>query len=173
MQKITPMLWYDKEAEEAAQHYISVFSKRPGGKKGESRVLAISRYPEGSPGPAGSVMVVSFQVEGQEFQALNGGKQSFAFNESLSFVVDCESQQEVDYFWTELAKGGEEGPCGWLKDRYGLSWQITPRGMEEMLGSPNKEGARRAMQAMLQMKKLDLAELQRAFKGEPAVQRSK
>lgn len=173
MQKITPMLWYDKEAEEAAQHYISVFSTRPGSNRGESKVLAISRYGEAGPGPAGSVMVVSFQLDGQPFQALNGGQQGFAFNESISFVVECESQEEVDYFWAELSKGGEEGPCGWLKDRYGLSWQVIPRGMEEMLNSPNREGAQRAMKAMLAMKKLDLAELQRAFDGELAGQRSK
>ena len=169
MHKITPMLWYDHEAEEAANHYISVFSKRPGSDRGESKVLAVSRYGEAGPGPAGSVMVVRFQLEGQEFTALNGGRQDFAFSEAISFVVECESQDEVDYFWTELSRDGEEGPCGWLKDRYGLSWQVTPRGMEEMLTAPDQVKAQRAMKAMLAMKKLDLAELQRAFDGEPAM----
>jgi predicted 3-demethylubiquinone-9 3-methyltransferase (glyoxalase superfamily) len=173
MQKITPMLWYDHEAEEAAQHYISVFSRRPGSNRGESKILTISRYGEAGPGPAGSVMVVNFQLDGQQFQALNGGQQGFAFNESISFVIECESQQEVDYFWTELSMGGEEGPCGWLKDRYGLSWQVVPGGMEEMLNSPDQEAAQRAMKAMLAMKKLDLAELQRAFNGEVAAPRVK
>ena len=167
MQKVTPMLWYDHEAEDAATHYVSVFSKRPGAKRGESKILAISRYGEAGPGPAGSVMVVRFQLEGQEFTALNGGPQDFAFSDAISFVIDCESQDEVDYFWTEFSRDGQEGPCGWLKDRYGLSWQVIPRGMEEMLSAPDQVKAQRAMKAMLGMKKLDLAELQRAFDGEP------
>jgi predicted 3-demethylubiquinone-9 3-methyltransferase (glyoxalase superfamily) len=167
MPKITPMLWYDDQAEEAANRYIKVFSGRPGPEdRGESKVLETARYGEAGPGPAGTVMVVSFLLEGQEFTALNGGQQQFAFNESISFVVNCESQEEVDYFWDALADGGEESVCGWLKDRYGVSWQVTPKGMEEMLNSPNQEGAQRAMKAMLGMKKLDLAELQRAFAGE-------
>jgi predicted 3-demethylubiquinone-9 3-methyltransferase (glyoxalase superfamily) len=173
MQKITPMLWYDTEAEEAAQHYISVFSKGPGTKKGESKILDITRYGDAGPGPAGTVMVVRFALEGQEFTALNGGKQNFAFSEAFSFVIDCESQQEVDYFWAALSEGGEEGPCGWLKDRYGFSWQVTPRGMEEILGAPDQEKAQRAMKAMLQMKKLDLRELERAFNGEAVSARQK
>jgi predicted 3-demethylubiquinone-9 3-methyltransferase (glyoxalase superfamily) len=169
MQKITPMLWYDTEAEEAAQHYISVFSKRPGAKKGESKVLEITRYGEAGPGPAGTVMVVSFTLEGQQFTALNGGQQGFHFSEAVSFVIECEDQQEVDYFWNALTtNGGEEGPCGWLKDRYGLSWQVTPKGMEKMLNAPDQEKAQRAMKAMLSMKKIDLGELERAFNGEPA-----
>jgi predicted 3-demethylubiquinone-9 3-methyltransferase (glyoxalase superfamily) len=164
------MLWFDNEAEDAANHYISVFSKRPGSKKGESKVLTVARYGEAGPGPAGSVMVVSFQLDGQEIQALNGGKQPFSFSEAISFVVNCEDQNEVDYFWNAFIQaGGEEGPCGWLKDRYGLSWQVTPAGMEEVLNSPDQEGAQRAMKAMLQMKKLDLKELQRAFAGKAAV----
>ena len=165
MQKITPMLWYDDQAEEAADHYIAVFSKRPGSGRGESKVLSVSRYGEAGPGPAGSVMVVEFQLEGQEFTALNGGRQQFSFNEALSFVVNCESQEEIDYFWTALSEGGEESVCGWLKDRYGLSWQVVPTGMAEMLNSPSQEAAQRAMRAMLGMKKIDLAELQRAFAG--------
>jgi predicted 3-demethylubiquinone-9 3-methyltransferase (glyoxalase superfamily) len=163
MQKITPMLWYDDQAEEAANHYITIFSKRPGSGHGESKVLSVSRYSEVGPGPAGSVMVVEFQLDGQDFTALNGGAQQFAFNEAISFVVNCESQEEVDYFWAALSEGGEESVCGWLKDKYGVSWQVTPTGMAEMLNSPNQEGARRAMQAMLGMRKIDLAELQRAF----------
>ena len=170
MPKITPMLWYDKEAEEAAEHYISVFSKRPGSKRGESKVLNVARYGEAGPGPAGTVMVVSFQLDGQEFQALNGGKQPFSFSEAISFVVNCEDQQEVDYFWNAFVQaGGEEGPCGWLKDRYGLSWQVVPKGMEELFNSPDQEAAQRAIKAMLQMKKLDLKELVRAFAGKAAV----
>jgi predicted 3-demethylubiquinone-9 3-methyltransferase (glyoxalase superfamily) len=169
MQKISPMLWFDNQAEEAANHYISVFSKRPGSNRGESKILNVTRYGEAGPGPAGSVMLVQFQLEGEVFQALNGGRQEFAFSEAISFVVDCESQLEVDYFWSAFTQsGGEEGPCGWLKDKYGLSWQITPQGMERMLNSPDQEKAQRAMKAMLQMKKLDLAELERAYNGELA-----
>ena len=170
MPKITPMLWFDKESEEAAEHYVSVFSKRPGSKRGESKILNVARYGEAGPGPAGTVMVVSFQLDGQEFQALNGGKQPFSFSEAISFVVNCEDQQEVDYFWNAFVQaGGEEGPCGWLKDRYGLSWQVVPKGMEEMFNSPDQEAAQRAIKAMLQMKRLDLKELQRAFAGKEAV----
>jgi predicted 3-demethylubiquinone-9 3-methyltransferase (glyoxalase superfamily) len=167
MQKITPMLWFDNQAEQAAEHYISVFSKRPGTKAGESKILEMTRYGEAGPGPAGSVMVVRFQLEGQEFQALNGGRQNFAFNEAISFVIECETQAEVDYFWNAFTAEGEEGPCGWLKDRYGLSWQVVPIGFEQMLNSPDQAGAQRAVKAMLGMKKLDLSELQRAFAGEP------
>ncbi len=166
MQKITPMLWFDNQAEEAADHYVSVFSNRPGRERGESKILAVTRYGEAGPGPAGSVMVVAFQLEGQEFTALNGGPQHFAFSEAISFVVNCETQQEVDYFWSRLSEGGEEGPCGWLKDRFGLSWQVTPTGMDAMLSDPDQEKAQRAMKAMLGMKKIDIAVLQRAFAGE-------
>jgi len=166
LQKITPMLWFDTQAEEAANLYIDVFSKRPGTGHGKSQVVRVSRYNEAGPGPAGSVMVVEFELEGQSFTGLNGGQQQFGFNEAISFVVNCESQEEVDYFWDALSSnGGEESVCGWLKDRYGVSWQITPTGMDEMLSSPNQEGAKRAMEAMLGMKKIDLAELQRAFDG--------
>jgi predicted 3-demethylubiquinone-9 3-methyltransferase (glyoxalase superfamily) len=166
MQKIVPMLWFDNQAEEAAQHYISVFSKRPGSKRGESRVLSLSRYGEAGPGTPGTVMVVSFQLDGQEITALNGGPQPFHFSEAISFVINCEDQKEVDYFWSAFTEGGEEGPCGWLKDRYGLSWQVVPTGMEQMLNDPDQEKAQRAMKAMLAMKKIDLAELQRAFAGQ-------
>jgi len=169
VQKITPMLWFDNQAEQAADHYITVFSKRPGANRGISKVLDVTRFGEAGPGPAGTVMVVRFQLEGQEFSALNGGPQDFAFSEAISFVVNCDDQAEVDYFWSALSEGGEEGPCGWLKDRYGLSWQVTPAGMEEMLSDPDQTKAQRAMKAMLGMKKIDLAELQRAFAGEAAV----
>lgn len=165
MQKITPMLWYDDQAEEAANHYITVFSNRPGPRAGESRIVSISHYSEVGPGPAGSVMVVEFQLEGQTFTALNGGKEPFGFNEAISLVVNCESQEEVDYFWSALSEGGEESVCGWLKDRYGLSWQVTPTPLPAMLRSPDQEGAQRAMRAMLGMTKLDVAELERAFAG--------
>ena len=168
MKKITPMLWFDGQAEQATEHYIAVFSKRPGANRGQSRVLETSRYSEAGPGPAGSVMVIRFELEGQEFTALNGGPE-YKFSEAVSFVIDCEDQREVDYFWNALAQGGEEGPCGWLKDRFGLSWQVVPREMMQMLGSPEQEKAQRAVKAMLQMKKLDVAELRRAFNGEPAV----
>jgi len=167
VQKITPMLWFDNQAEQAANHYVSVFSKRPGSNRGVSKVLDVTRYGEAGPGPAGTVMVVRFQLEGQEFTALNGGAQQFAFSEAISFVVNCENQEEVDYFWSALSEGGEEGPCGWLKDRYGLSWQVTPAGMEEMLSHPDQAKAQRAMKAMLAMKKIDLAGLERAFASEP------
>jgi predicted 3-demethylubiquinone-9 3-methyltransferase (glyoxalase superfamily) len=165
MRKITPMLWFDDQAEAAADHYVSVFSRRPGRNRGESRVLDVARYGEAGPGPAGSVMLVRFQLEGEEFTALNGGPEHFTFSEAISFVIDCESQEEVDYFWSALSEGGEEGPCGWLKDRYGLSWQVVPRGMEEMFNASDQKKAQRAMKAMLAMKKLDIAELQRAFAG--------
>jgi predicted 3-demethylubiquinone-9 3-methyltransferase (glyoxalase superfamily) len=169
VQKITPMLWFDNQAEQAATHYTTVFSKRPGSNRGISKVLDVTRYGEAGAGPAGTVMLVRFQLEGQEFSALNGGPQDFAFSEAISFVVNCDDQTEVDYFWSALSEGGEEGPCGWLKDRYGLSWQVTPAGMEEMLSDPDQTRAQRAMKAMLGMKKIDLAELQRAFAGEASV----
>lgn len=165
MQKIAPMLWFDDQAEEAANHYVDVFSKRPGSPHGASRVRDVTRYGEAGPGPAGTVMVVSFELDGQTFTALNGGPQAWSFSEAISFVVTCDSQDEVDYFWGALSEGGEEGACGWLKDRYGLSWQVTPAGMEEMLGNPDQEKAQRAMRAMLGMKKLDLEDLRRAFEG--------
>jgi len=166
MQKIAPMLWFDDQAEEAANHYVSVFSGRPGGGGEPSKILDVTRYGEAGPGAVGTVMIVAFQLEGQDFTALNGGDQGFKFDESISFVITCEDQGEVDYFWNAFTEnGGQESVCGWLKDRYGLSWQVTPKGMEEMLNSPDQEGAQRAMKAMLEMKKIDLAELERAFAG--------
>jgi len=166
MQKITPNLWFDEQGEEAANYYVSVFSARPGAPdRPESRILNISHYGEAGPRPAGMVLTVDFQLEGQRFTAINGGPE-FSFTEAVSFLVTCETQEEVDYFWETLSSnGGQEGPCGWLKDRYGLSWQIVPAGMEEMLTDPDQEKSQRAMKAMLGMKKLDLAELRRAFEG--------
>ena len=153
MQKITPWLWFDTEAEEAAQFYTSVF---PNSKIGE-----ITRYGEAGPRPDGMVMTVSFELEGQEFAALNGGP-DFSFNEAVSFQVGCKDQDEVDRYWNALSEGGEEGPCGWLKDRFGLSWQIIPDRLPELLNDPDREKAQRVMQAMLQMQKIEVAELERA-----------
>jgi len=152
--KITPFLWFDTQAEEAAEFYTSVF--------GNSRVLSVNRYGDAGPGPSGSVMIVRFELDGREFVALNGGPQHFNFNESVSFVVNCSSQDEVDYFWEKLTEGGEEGPCGWLKDKYGLSWQVVPDRLPELVSDPDPERSQRAMRAMFQMKKIDVAALERA-----------
>jgi predicted 3-demethylubiquinone-9 3-methyltransferase (glyoxalase superfamily) len=153
MQKITPWLWFDTEAEEAANFYVSVFRN--------SRILDISRYGEAGPRPAGMVMTVAFELDGQQFAALNGGPE-FSFNESVSFLVDCETQDEVDRFWKELSDGGEQGPCGWLKDKYGVSWQVIPTALNTLLNDPDPARAQRAMKAMLQMGKIDIAALQEA-----------
>lgn len=154
MQTITPCLWFDDNAEEAVNFYLSVFKN--------SKVLNTSRFGEGGPRPAGMVMVVNFELNGQPFIALNGGPE-FRFTEATSFYVSCASQDEVDWYWNRLAAdGGEEGQCGWLKDRFGLSWQIVPTALGELLGDPDPVKARRVMQAMLQMRKLDIAGLQRA-----------
>lgn len=158
-QKITPNLWFDGNAEEAANFYVSVFD--------DGRVVDIARYPEGSPGPTGDVMVVHFEVNGQRFTGINGGPQ-YKFSEAVSFQISCETQDEVDRYWEKLTDGGEEGPCGWLKDRFGLSWQVTPKGMDELFGGDNPERAQRAMQAMLKMKKLDIEALRAAADGVPA-----
>jgi predicted 3-demethylubiquinone-9 3-methyltransferase (glyoxalase superfamily) len=161
-QKIVPYLWFDKEAEEAATLYVDLFKARPGTPAGESKVIEVNRYTEAGPGEPGSAMVVSFELEGQEFIALNGGPQ-FTFTEAFSVFVRCESQEEVDYFWNALtADGGEESQCGWLKDRFGLSWQIIPNRLMELIGDPDPGRAQRAMQAMLQMQKIDVAEIERA-----------
>ena len=155
--KITPFLWFDHQAEEAAQLYVSLFP--------QSKILSVARYGEGGPGPAGSAMTVNFELAGQEFIALNGGPM-YKFTEAVSLMVDCEDQQEVDRLWSRLlADGGEESMCGWLKDRFGLSWQIIPTVLSQLIGDPNPEKARRATQAMLQMKKIDIAALQRAHAG--------
>jgi len=153
MPKITPFLWFDTQAEEAAKLYVSVF---PNSKLGE-----VSHYGEAGPGTPGSVMTVSFELDGQAFTALNGGPE-YTFTEAVSFQVDCETQEEVDHYWSALSDGGEEGPCGWLKDRYGLSWQIVPTALFRLLGDPDREKSQRAMAAMLKMRKLDIAELERA-----------
>ena len=162
MQKITPFLWFNDQAEEAAEFYVSTFNGRPGGSAGgESKVLNVTRYGEGGPGTPGSAMTASFVLEGLEFTALNGGPE-FAFTEATSFHVSCESQEEVDYFWKALTDGGEESQCGWLKDKYGLSWQIIPTALHRLLGDADPGRAQRAMQAMLQMQKIDIAEMERA-----------
>ena len=154
MQKITPFLWFDSQAEQAAHFYISLFK--------DSKITSISRYGEGGPGPQGSVMAVNFQLEGQEFIALNGGPE-FQFTPAISFFVDCATQEEVDRLWNKLTEGGEEVQCGWLKDKYGLSWQIVPSGLSELLNGKDVEGSRRAMQAMLQMKKIDIEKMRQAY----------
>ncbi len=158
-QKIIPNLWFDTEAEEAAGFYTSVFRN--------SRILNITHYPEAGPRPAGTVMTVEFELDGQRFVGINGGPQ-FTFDEAVSFQITCETQDEIDYYWKRLSEGREEGPCGWLKDRYGLSWQVVPTGMEELFADPDRERAQRAMQAMLGMRKLDMAALRRAADGVPA-----
>ena len=163
MQTITPFLWFDDKAEEAAELYVSVFSARRGSAPGAgaSKIVDVSRYGEAGPGTPGTAMVVAFQLEGLEFTALNGGP-DHEFTDAISFVVNCEGQEEVDELWAALSEGGEEGPCGWLKDRYGLSWQIVPTVLTELLTDPDPEKAQRVMKAMLEMKKIDIAGLQRA-----------
>ena len=156
MQKITPFLWFDTEAEEAMNFYTSIFKN--------SKVKGVSRYGEAGPGAPGSVMTASFELEGMEFTALNGGPE-YKFNESISFLVNCKSQEEVDYLWERLTDGGEEGPCGWLKDKFGVSWQIVPTALGEMLGDPDPEKARRVMEAMLKMKKIEVPLLRQAYEG--------
>ena len=153
---ITPNLWFDTQAEEAAEFYTSVFPS--------SRIVSLARYTESSPGETGTVMTVEFELDGQRFVGINGGP-DFQFSEAISLQINCEDQDEVDYYWQRLSEGGEEGPCGWLKDRFGLSWQVTPAGMEELFSDSDPERASRAMQAMLEMRKLDVAALQRAADG--------
>ena len=159
MAKITPCLWFDGVADEAANFYVSLLP--------DSHIDSVSRAPADNPStPAGAVLVVDFTVAGQRFTGLNGGPQ-FRFTEAISFVIDCRDQEEVDRLWDALtANGGAPGRCGWLKDRYGMSWQVVPRQLGEMLGDPDREGARRAMEAMLRMTRIDIAELRRAFDGE-------
>jgi predicted 3-demethylubiquinone-9 3-methyltransferase (glyoxalase superfamily) len=153
-QRIVPNLWFDTEAEEAAKFYVSVFKN--------SKVISRSHYTEGSPREAGTVMTVEFELDGQRFVGINGGSQ-FTFDEAVSFGISCKDQDEVDYYWEKLtADGGQEGPCGWCKDKFGLSWQVIPTGMDVLLTDPDSERAERAMQAMLKMRKLDIAELERA-----------
>ena len=158
-QRIVPNLWFDTEAEEAAEFYLSVFKT--------GRIVSVSRYTEAGPRPAGTVMTVEFELDGQRFVGINGGPQ-FTFDEAVSFQITCEDQAEVDRYWEALTEGGEESQCGWLKDRYGLSWQVVPSGMEEVFSDPDPERAQRAMKAMLGMRKIDVAELRRAADGVPA-----
>jgi predicted 3-demethylubiquinone-9 3-methyltransferase (glyoxalase superfamily) len=157
-QKITPFLWFDGNAEEAATFYASVFP--------DAEITAVSRYGEGGPLPAGTPMVVSFRLAGLAFQALNGGPQ-FHFSEAVSFLIDCETQEEVDRYWDKLTEGGQPGPCGWLKDKFGLSWQVVPRALPKMLQDEDPERAGRVMQAMRGMGKIEIAGLERAYRGQP------
>ncbi len=152
----TTCLWFDGKAEEAANYYLSIFK--------DSKLGRIGHYTEAGPGPAGSVLIVEFELNGQKFVGLNGGPQ-FTFNESISFQIHCDDQDEVDYYWDRLTEGGEEVQCGWLKDKFGVSWQVVPKGAIDLLADPDPEKALRATQAMFTMKKLDLAALQRAHAG--------
>jgi predicted 3-demethylubiquinone-9 3-methyltransferase (glyoxalase superfamily) len=154
MQKINPFLWFDANAEEAVNRYVSIFD--------DARVTKTTRYEEGSPGPVGQVMTIEFELEGTTFVALNGGPQ-YTFTPAISFVVNCETQDEVDRLWEQLSEGGEPGPCGWLSDRFGVSWQIVPTVLGEMLADPDRERAQRVMKAMLQMTKIEVKALQDAY----------
>lgn len=157
MQKITPWFWFDTEAEEAAIFYTGIFA--------DSRIVEVSRYGDGGPRPAGTAMTVTFELDGHRYVGLNGGPQ-FPFTEAISLQVSCIDQAEVDRFWEQLVEGGEPGQCGWLKDRFGVSWQIVPAQLGELLGDPDPERAARAMQAMLAMSKLDINAIARAAAGE-------
>jgi predicted 3-demethylubiquinone-9 3-methyltransferase (glyoxalase superfamily) len=159
MPKIHPFLWFDTEAEEAANFYVSVFPN--------SKILTVMRNPAGAPGPEGQVLTVDFELDGFRVTALNGGP-NFRFSEVVSFVIDCQDQAEVDHYWDRLLDGGEESMCGWLKDRFGFSWQVTPRQIFETIGGPDAAGRERAMAAMMQMRKLDIAKLQAAYAGAAA-----
>jgi predicted 3-demethylubiquinone-9 3-methyltransferase (glyoxalase superfamily) len=154
MQKITPFLWFNDQAEEAVNFYVSIFKN--------SKVVSASRYGDAGPGPKGQVMVAVFELEGQKFMALNGGPQ-FHFTEAISLLVDCETQQEVDELWEKLTAGGQESQCGWLKDKYGLSWQIIPKELGQMMADKDPEKSKRVMMAMLKMSKIDVAALKRAY----------
>jgi len=157
MQKISPFLWFDGKAEEAMNFYVSVFKN--------SKVVSVSRHGEGGPGPKGTVMSATFELEGQRFLALNGGPH-FTFSPAISFFVNCETQQEVDELWEKLSEGGEKQRCGWLKDKYGLSWQIIPSALGKLLQDKDAETAKRVMKAMLQMDKIDIHRLKQAYDGE-------
>jgi predicted 3-demethylubiquinone-9 3-methyltransferase (glyoxalase superfamily) len=159
MQKITPFLWFKDQAEEAMKFYVSIFKN--------SKATSISRYGDAGPGPKGSVMVAKFQLDGQEFIALNGGPM-FTFSPAISFVVNCKTQEEVDEYWEKLSGGGETNQCGWLTDKYGLSWQIVPTILGELVADKDPEKSNRVMQAMLKMTKIDIGELQRAYDNDPS-----
>jgi predicted 3-demethylubiquinone-9 3-methyltransferase (glyoxalase superfamily) len=156
MQRIAPFLWFDDDAEEAANFYVSIFKN--------SKIKGVSRYGDAGPGPKGSVMVVNFELDGQEFIALNGGPQ-FKFTEAISFVVNCKTQKELDHYWSKLSKGGQKVQCGWLKDKFGLSWQVTPTILSELMRDKDPKVRERVMKEMLQMVKLDIEPLKRAAKG--------
>ncbi len=156
MQKITPFLWFDTQAEEAAKFYVSVFKN--------SRVVTVARYGDTGPGPKGSVMTVEFELDGERFVGLNGGP-NFKFTEAVSFVVNCQDQEEVDHFWEKLTAGGKEVQCGWLKDKYGLSWQIVPTVAIEYLKDKDPEKSQRVMAAIMKMIKIDIATLKQAYEG--------
>ena len=158
-QKIVPNLWFDTEAEEAAEFYTSVFDN--------ARIVNVTHYTESAPREAGMVMTVEFELDGQRFVGINGGPE-FKFDEAISFAIECETQEEIDYFWAKLTEGGEESVCGWLKDRFGVSWQVVPTGMDEVFADPDKERADRAMKAMLGMRKIDVEALRSAADGAPA-----
>ena len=160
MKTITPCLWFDTEGEEAARFYTSAFPN--------SKIVNIARYGSAGPRPEGTVMTVDFELDGQRFVALNGGPE-FTFSEATSLQVRCDSQEEIDHYWERLTDGGQEGPCGWLKDRYGFSWQVTPADIDELFADPDPERSRRAMEAMFEMKKLDIAALRAAAEGVPSV----
>ncbi len=168
MQKITPCLWFDKNCEEAINHYVDTFKGSPQ-KNGESKIISIARYEKGMQTPGieemeGKVITAIFELAGQSFMALDGGP-IFKLNEAASLVIDCEDQEEVDYFWEKLSAVPESEQCGWTKDKFGLSWQITPKRLGELLQDPDKEKAHRVMNAMLEMKKIDIAELEKAAEG--------
>jgi predicted 3-demethylubiquinone-9 3-methyltransferase (glyoxalase superfamily) len=154
MQKITPFLWFDGKAEDTMNFYVSVFKN--------SKVVRVSRYGDGGPGPKGTVMSATFELDGQQFYALNGGPQ-FTFTPAISLFVNCETQQEVDELWEKLSEGGKKERCGWLKDKYGLSWQIIPSALGKLLGDKDHAKANRVMMAMLQMDKIDIQRLQQAY----------
>ena len=159
MQRITTFLTFDDRAEEAVDFYVSIFE--------DSRILSSNRYGDAGPAPAGTFMSASFELAGQPFIALNGGS-SFTFSQGISLFVSCESQEEVDRFWERLSEGGEQGPCGWLTDKFGVSWQVIPRALGELLGGADREGANRVMEAMLQMSKIEIEGLRRAYEGQQA-----
>jgi predicted 3-demethylubiquinone-9 3-methyltransferase (glyoxalase superfamily) len=153
MPRITPNLWFDTQGKEAAEFYVSIFPN--------SEIRSVTYYNDAGPGPAGTVLTVDFVLDGQQFTAINGGPQ-FTFDEAISLLINCKDQDEVDYYWSKLTAGGEESQCGWLKDKYGLSWQVVPEGMEAMLNDPDQGRAERGMRAMLGMKKIDLAAIEAA-----------
>jgi predicted 3-demethylubiquinone-9 3-methyltransferase (glyoxalase superfamily) len=158
-QKITPNLWFDTKAEEAANYYVSIFKN--------ARIVNVTRYTEAGPRDAGMVMAVEFELDGQRFVGINGGPE-FTFDEAVSFAITCADQEEIDYYWERLSDGGKEGPCGWVKDRYGVSWQVVPTGMEELFADPDPKRAERSMRAMLGMGKIDIAAMRAAADGVPA-----